>query len=53
MRRLWEETASGVDPNEIGGNNDKVQADIWDKMDRGEFGAGSEGLPADVETIVD
>ena len=53
MRKLWETAGSGSDPNEIGGNNDKVQADIWDKMDRGEFGAGSEGLPADVETIVD
>ena len=37
---------------EIGGADDETQKDIWDKMDRGEFGAGGGSIPADAETTI-
>jgi hypothetical protein len=37
----------------FGGPDDKDQADIWDKMDRGEFGTGAETTPADAEPVIE
>jgi hypothetical protein len=58
LAKAWETARGALEDTgdsgwEIGGNNDKVQADIWDKIDRGEFGAGSDGSPGDMEPIVD
>ena len=54
----WDKAKGAFDDTDesslgIGGNDDQVQKDIWDRMDRGEFGTGSETTPADAETIVD
>jgi hypothetical protein len=35
---------------EIGGPDDETQKDIWERMDRGEFGPGAGSTPENAET---
>jgi hypothetical protein len=51
------DTPTGIIPDwsadpTIGGNNDETQREIWDQMERGEFGAGTGSIPEDAETSI-
>ena len=44
---------TGIVPDrsqEIGGPDDETQKEIWEQMERGEFGAGAAKTPEDAET---
>jgi hypothetical protein len=46
---------TGIIPDrsqEIGGPDDETQKEIWEQMERGEFGAGAGSIPEDAEKTI-